>query len=210
MPPAKPSRAVIGDLHTLDCRLVIRCKACGHRVQFTPSEAVSRFGWNRKVADMRPRLTCARCGATARAGKVEMGLDAEDRAAMDRREGLAADHPEDVKDRSPGRRKGAAHRMKWQGSLGDMLAAGTILKASCEKCGAYRCLDVAQMVDAFGPETDIWDRWAVCPACGGRVFFMATTSHSTPTRPCITSGDPNHWTPLPMQGLEFIRNAPEG
>jgi DNA-directed RNA polymerase subunit RPC12/RpoP len=88
-----------------------------------------------------------------------------------------------------------------------MLAAGTVLMASCEKCGAYRYLDVGHMVEVFGEEADIWDRWAVCPACGGRVFFIASTSRSTPARPCITSGDPNHWSEKPMEGVEFIRSV---
>lgn len=209
MPPAKSSRAVIGDLHALNCRLVIRCKVCGHQAIFTPPEAVARFGWNCRVDDMRPRLACVRCGATGRAGQVAMGVDGEDSRTMERRGGLPDDHPEAMKDRSPGRRKTASHRMAWQGSLGQMLAAGTLVMASCEGCGKYRELDVAHLVDAFGPDTDLWDRWARChhPGCGKRVFFIAFAGPSTPGRPCITSGNPNHWAPRPMEGLQFIREA---
>ena len=98
-------RAVIGDLHEIQCRLLIRCDACLHQVAFLPSEAVARFGWRRRVADLRPKLKCSRCGALARDGKVVMGLVAGDIRAKQEREDREALHPEGVKDRSPGGRR---------------------------------------------------------------------------------------------------------
>jgi hypothetical protein len=98
-------RAVIGDLHELECRLLIRCEACLHQVVFLPSEAVARFGWRMRVADLRPRLKCSKCNATARDGKVVMGLVAADVRAKTEREDREALHPEGVKDRSPGGRR---------------------------------------------------------------------------------------------------------
>ncbi len=200
--------AIIGDLHKLESRLEVRCWACGHRVTLTPAEAVKAFGWGTTVNHLRNALVCSGCGIPAREGFVEVGLQADDHEALVRREGLD-EHPEAVKTRYPGRRRGVSHRMAWQGSLGQMQAYRTIVKCTCEGCGKHRELDVDHLVEVFGSEVDLWDRWAVCPGCGGRVFFMATTSHSTPTRPLLTSGDPNHWTPLPIEGLEFIRCAPE-
>ena len=50
-------------------------------------------------------MKCSRCQATAREGKVVMGLVAEDIRARDEREDREALHPEGVKDRSPGGRR---------------------------------------------------------------------------------------------------------
>lgn len=97
--------AVIGHLHELQCRLLIRCETCLHQVVFLPAEAVKRFGWRRRVADLRPRLKCGKCGARARDGKIVMGLVAEDVRARQEREDREALHPEGVKDRSPGGRR---------------------------------------------------------------------------------------------------------
>lgn len=96
---------VIGDLHQLECRMMIRCNACLYQVAFLPSEAVARFGWRTRVSDLRPKLRCSRCGATARNGKVLLGLVAADIRARDEREERRLRHPEEVKDRSPGGRR---------------------------------------------------------------------------------------------------------
>lgn len=103
-------RAVIGDLHEIQCRLLIRCEACLHQAIFLPSEAVDRFGWRTRVSELRPKLKCSRCKATARDGRVVMGLVAEDVRAKDEREDREALHPEGVKDRSPGGRR----RLPWR------------------------------------------------------------------------------------------------
>lgn len=97
--------AVIGDLHELECRMMIRCGACLYQVAFLPSEAVARFGWRTRVADLRPKLKCSRCGAKARDGKVILGLVAEDVRKRNEREERELFHPEAVKDRSPGGRR---------------------------------------------------------------------------------------------------------
>jgi hypothetical protein len=186
-------KAVVGDLHTLQCRFVIRCKTCGHQVTYTPAGAVAAFGWNRLVADLRGRLKCSSCGASGE--RLDMGLHDADRLEMWKREGFTPPHPEDVKTRAPGNagkyaQRTRLNRMSWQGTLAEMKEYGTIVFATCPTCSKFHEeVDVDQLLGLMGPEGDLWDRWSNCPTpgCAGRAFFVATPARGTPMRPLRTS-----------------------
>lgn len=203
-------KAVIGDLHQLQCRFVIRCKTCGHQVTYTPSEAVAAFGWNRRVEVLRARLRCASCGA--RGERLDMGLHDADRLAMWTREGLDKPHPEDLKTRSPGGvgkypQRTRSNRMSWQGALAQMKQNGTLVFATCAACAKFHeAVDLDQLIGLMGPQGDLWDRWSTCPTpdCPGPAFFTAAAGRGTPARPLRTSLALAPWigeaVPLPTSG----------
>jgi DNA-directed RNA polymerase subunit RPC12/RpoP len=44
-------------------RLILWCKACGHRVEPDPAEMVERYGADMAVPQWRERLVCSACGS---------------------------------------------------------------------------------------------------------------------------------------------------
>jgi len=44
-------------------RLIVWCKACGHRAEPDPAEIAQRYGADTTVLDWRERLVCSACGS---------------------------------------------------------------------------------------------------------------------------------------------------
>jgi hypothetical protein len=44
-------------------RLIVWCKACGHRAEPEPAKIAQRYGAETTVPDWRPRLVCSHCGS---------------------------------------------------------------------------------------------------------------------------------------------------
>jgi len=44
-------------------RLIVWCKACGHRVEPDPAEQARRYGAETAVPEWRERLVCSACGS---------------------------------------------------------------------------------------------------------------------------------------------------
>lgn len=198
-PRKPPKKAVVGDLHTLQCRYVISCMVCGYKRVFTPSEAVATFGFNLPIAKLRTRITCSSCDAPYT--EIRMRLHDGDVIAMHKREGLVQSGPEDLKTRSPGGpgkypQRTRESRLSWQGDLAAMKEAGTLVFSTCSTCKEHHeAIDLDQLIGLYGPETDLWDRWSECPTigCGGKAFFLASTGPGTPARPLMTSLTPDPW-----------------
>jgi hypothetical protein len=52
----------LGNAAAAQVRLIVWCKACGHRVEPDPAEMAARYGAETPVLDWRERLDCPRCG----------------------------------------------------------------------------------------------------------------------------------------------------
>jgi hypothetical protein len=48
----------LGNAAAARVRLIVRCKACGHRVEPEPAEMAERYGAGTSVLDWRDRLVC--------------------------------------------------------------------------------------------------------------------------------------------------------
>jgi hypothetical protein len=44
-------------------RLIVWCKACGHRVEPDPAEIAQRYGAETTVPEWRDQLVCSQCGS---------------------------------------------------------------------------------------------------------------------------------------------------
>jgi hypothetical protein len=53
----------LGNAAAARVRLIVWCKACGHRVEPEAAEMVERYGADTAVPDWRERLVCSRCGS---------------------------------------------------------------------------------------------------------------------------------------------------
>jgi DNA-directed RNA polymerase subunit RPC12/RpoP len=53
----------LGNAAAARVRLIVWCKACGHRVEPSASEMAERYGAETTVPDWRERLVCSRCGS---------------------------------------------------------------------------------------------------------------------------------------------------
>jgi hypothetical protein len=56
-------------------RLIVWCKACGHRGEPDPAEIAERYGAETTVPDWRDRLVCSQCGSR----KVDMVVTGTER-----------------------------------------------------------------------------------------------------------------------------------
>jgi hypothetical protein len=56
-------------------RLIVWCKACGHRVEPDPAEQAQRYGTDMPVPEWRERLVCSACGS----GDVDMVVTGTER-----------------------------------------------------------------------------------------------------------------------------------
>jgi hypothetical protein len=52
----------LGNAAAARVRLIVWCKACGHRVEPDPGEMATRYGAETPVLDWRERLMCSGCG----------------------------------------------------------------------------------------------------------------------------------------------------
>jgi hypothetical protein len=52
----------LGNAAAARVRLIVWCKACGHRVELHAAEMAGRYGAETAVPDWRERLVCSRCG----------------------------------------------------------------------------------------------------------------------------------------------------
>jgi hypothetical protein len=52
----------LGNAAAARVRLMVWCKACGHRAEPDPAEIAQRYGAETVVLDWRDRLVCSRCG----------------------------------------------------------------------------------------------------------------------------------------------------
>ena len=52
----------LGNTAAAQVRLIVWCKACGHRVEPDPAEMATRYGAETPVLDWRERLVCSRRG----------------------------------------------------------------------------------------------------------------------------------------------------
>jgi DNA-directed RNA polymerase subunit RPC12/RpoP len=53
----------LGNAASARVRLIVWCKACGHRAEPDPAEIAQRFGAEIVVLDWRDRLVCSHCGS---------------------------------------------------------------------------------------------------------------------------------------------------
>jgi hypothetical protein len=53
----------LGNAAAAHVRLVVWCKACGHRSEPDPAEQAERYGAETTVPDWRDRLVCSACGS---------------------------------------------------------------------------------------------------------------------------------------------------
>ena len=53
----------LGNAASAKVRLIVWCKACGHRVEPEPAEMAARYGAETPVLDWRERLVCSKCGS---------------------------------------------------------------------------------------------------------------------------------------------------
>jgi hypothetical protein len=53
----------LGNAAAACVRLIVRCKACGHRVEPDAAEMAQRYGANTAVPEWRERLMCSKCGS---------------------------------------------------------------------------------------------------------------------------------------------------
>ena len=54
--------ATLGSTAAAGARIVVWCRACGHRVEPDPAEMAARYGANTSVLDWHKRLVCSQCG----------------------------------------------------------------------------------------------------------------------------------------------------
>ena len=60
-PPGPPM--TLGNAAAARVRLIVWCKACGHRAEPHPAEIAQRYGAETVVLDWRDRLVCSHCGS---------------------------------------------------------------------------------------------------------------------------------------------------
>jgi hypothetical protein len=53
----------LGNSAAAQVRLIVWCKACGHRTEPDPAEMAERYGAGTAVPDWRERLVCSKCGS---------------------------------------------------------------------------------------------------------------------------------------------------
>ena len=53
----------LGNAAAARVRLIVRCKACGHRAEPDPAEMAQRYGAETTVPEWRGRLVCSQCGS---------------------------------------------------------------------------------------------------------------------------------------------------
>jgi Zn finger protein HypA/HybF involved in hydrogenase expression len=53
----------LGNAAAAHVRLIVWCKACGHRVEPDPVEMAERYGAETTVPEWRKRLVCSACGS---------------------------------------------------------------------------------------------------------------------------------------------------
>ena len=53
----------LGNAAAARVRLIVWCKACGHRAEPDPAEIAQRYGAETTVPECRERLVCSRCGS---------------------------------------------------------------------------------------------------------------------------------------------------
>ena len=53
----------LGNAAAARVRLIVWCKACGHRVEPDPAEMALRYGADISVPEWRERLLCSECGS---------------------------------------------------------------------------------------------------------------------------------------------------
>lgn len=77
---------------------------------------------------------------------------------------------------------------KWVETVGEMIAAGTVVRAACEKCRTFFDVDLDVLKIIKGKSYSLIDKHPVCKisACRGRCFFLYASSSSTPLRPLVT------------------------
>ena len=53
----------LGNADAARVRLIVWCKACGHRVRHDVAEMAERYGADTPVPEWRGRLVCSKCGS---------------------------------------------------------------------------------------------------------------------------------------------------
>ena len=53
----------LGNAAAAHVRLIVWCKACGHRAEPDPAEIAQRFGAETTVPEWRGRLVCSHCAS---------------------------------------------------------------------------------------------------------------------------------------------------
>jgi hypothetical protein len=53
----------LGNAAATRVRLIVWCKACGHRAEPDPAERAERYGAETTVPEWRERLVCSKCGS---------------------------------------------------------------------------------------------------------------------------------------------------
>jgi hypothetical protein len=73
----------------------------------------------------------------------------------------------------------------WMATLDRMVEAGTLIRASCQTCHAWRAVPLEELVGSYGPEGSLWDQAPAChvAGCSGQVLFLASPAAGTPFRP---------------------------
>jgi hypothetical protein len=62
MKPEPGPPATLGSTAAAGARLVVWCRACGHRAEPGPAEQARRYGADTPVLDWHKRLVCSQCG----------------------------------------------------------------------------------------------------------------------------------------------------
>lgn len=68
--------------------------------------------------------------------------------------------------------------MAWQATLAGMVANGIVVRQTCTArgCGfSDEKVNVAAMLDKEGPQATLWNRRPICPRCGERGHYMASS-----------------------------------
>jgi hypothetical protein len=60
-PPGPPM--TLGNAAAARVRLIVWCKACGHRAEPDPAEIAQRYGAKTVLLDWRDRLVCSECSS---------------------------------------------------------------------------------------------------------------------------------------------------
>jgi DNA-directed RNA polymerase subunit RPC12/RpoP len=53
----------LGNAAAARVRVIVWCKACGHRIEPDAAEIADRYGADTAVLEWRDRLVCSRCGS---------------------------------------------------------------------------------------------------------------------------------------------------
>jgi hypothetical protein len=90
--------------------------------------------------------------------------------------------------------------MRWQSSLGNMLAAGTVVIRTGCGCGVWGEVNLEHMIAVLGgPQMTLWDCRPPCPLCGRLQHFMASPGRGTPKRLLLSVPHDAEEHPLPPQ-----------